>query len=321
MRCDSLDNLSVFAAVVSRRSSPARWLLVCGGLLFAGIQTWAGGLSFDCVELPPLRIKGQIASAHTQGLEVLNDRFYVTARREDVLPKQALLLRVAAGGGDWDVWDITPKDAGNQLSALDHPGGFQSDGRCLWIPLAESKPKGRSIIRAFALSGLVRGRPLQAEREIPVKDHIGAVAVSQNKGLLFGASWDTERVYVWNLAGQLQQTLETSDLAKRGLGLTRDPTSRKGLAVQDWKLVEDQLFASGLRPTAGNAAPSRSQLLIFDQFLDPGFRQRSIILPKPRGIELAREGMAVSGGLVYFLPDDLGKSNRIFCGAGISASK
>ena len=35
-------------------------------------------------------------------------------------------------------------------------------------------------------------------------------------------------------------------------------------------------------------------------------------MPKQNGTELAREAMAIADGLAYFLPGDLGASNRVF---------
>jgi hypothetical protein len=55
-----------------------------------------------------------------------------------------------------------------------------------------------------------------------------------------------------------------------------------------------------------------SRLCWFEHFLEPAFQRRSVTLPRRDGIELAREAMAVSGGAVYFLPGDLGVSNRLF---------
>jgi len=54
------------------------------------------------------------------------------------------------------------------------------------------------------------------------------------------------------------------------------------------------------------------QWVSFDGFLERGFQRRSVVLPKQNEIELAREGMAISGGLIHFLPEDLGTSNRMF---------
>ena len=273
----------------------------------------ADDLTIEAISLPALRINGQPARAHTQGLEIESGKYYVTARRDDVVPRRALLLQTESPRSDWDVWDITPLDAGGDLTALDHPGGLQSDGKRLWIPLAESRRKGRSLIRVFPISGMVAGQPLKAEFEFAVNDHIGAVAVSANDGLVFGASWDTETVYTWKFDGRLHQTLDGRELQSRGLGVVNGANGRAGLAVQDWKVVGDWLFASGLLrgPKVLPESP-QSRLMSFASFLEPGFQRRSVPLPKQNRTELAREAMAISDGQVYFLPSDLGASNRVY---------
>jgi len=282
-------------------------------LAFFGNQSRADDLTFETIRLPPLRIQGQAARAHTQGLELVAGMYYVTARREDVHPRRALLLRVDPAGTDWDVWDITPMDAQGVVSALDHPGGMQSDGRRLWIPLAESRRGGRSLIRVFPMAGMIPGQQLKAEFEFPVNDHVGAVAVDKKLGVVYGASWDTESVYVWSFAGLSKQTLSGTELESRGLGVVKGDNGRAGLAVQDWKVSEDCLFASGLYRGHGIVGESpQSRLMCFAGFPESGFKRWSILLPKQNGIELAREAMVISGGLVHFLPEDLGASNRIF---------
>jgi len=278
-----------------------------------GSQSDAAPLAIEELELPPLRINGQQASAHTQGLEIVAGKYYVTARRDDVRPKMALLLRTAVGQTNWDAWDITPLDNSGVPTALDHPGGMQSDGKRLWVPVAESKRRGRSVIRVFSLASLKAGKRLVPDFEFAVDDHIGAVAVSSDRKEIFGANWDTEDVYVWDLRGRLQRTLNGSELEKRMLGTIAGSTSRSGVAVQDWKIVGDRLYASGLFKTPASAPVSpESRLLIFDRFLEADCQSRLIVLPAQRGIELAREAMAISDGFIHFLPEDLGASNRLF---------
>lgn len=278
-----------------------------------GNQSPAGDLKFDSVPLPPLQIQGQAARAHTQGLELVDGKYYVTARREDVHPKRALLLRTDLASADWDVWDITPMDPQGVVSALDHPGGMQSDGTRLWIPLAESRRGGRTLVRAYPISGMVPGRRIEAELEFSVSDHIGAVAVDEARRVLYGASWDTESVYVWDLDGRLQQTMGGTNMESRGLGVVKGGHARDGLAIQDWKIVNGRLYASGLFRESGIATESsRSRLMCFADFSEPECQCWSILLPKQDGTELAREAMAISGGLIHFLPGDLGASNRIF---------
>jgi len=260
-----------------------------------------------------LRVNGQPARAHTQGLEVQGGRYYVTARREDVRPKRALLLRTEPAGTNWDVWDITPATPAAATMALDHPGGMQSDGKRLWIPIAESKPKSHSRLCAFPLDGMVAGQPLKPEFEFLFNDHIGAVAVAADHGLLIGANWDTESVYVWDLQGHLKRTLPGSALAMRGLGLAPGISGGSGVAVQDWKSIGNRLYASGLSRASGpEAISSRSRWLSFTNFLEPDFRGCAVVLPLQGRTELGREAMAIADGRIYFIPEDLGASNRLF---------
>jgi hypothetical protein len=269
----------------------------------------AAGLAVEVVELPAFRVNGQPARAHTQGLEVVEGKYYVTARREDVRPKRALLVRTETAGTNWDVWDITPVPLAGAISALDHPGGMQSDGQRLWIPIAESKPKSHSIIRVFPLAGIVPGQLLKPEFEFPVNDHIGAVAVAADRRLVLGANWDTEAVYVWDLQGHLKQTLTGFSRTTRGLG----SDSPSGVAIQDWKIIGPRLYASGLcRSPAAPDASTRSRWLSFTNFLQPDFQRAAVALPLHDRTEMAREAMAISDTWVHFLPEDLGPSNRLF---------
>lgn len=283
-------------------------------LVFCGMQSRAADLAIEEIQLAALSIQGQAARAHTQGLELVDDKYYVTARREDIRPKRALLLRTAGAANRWDAWDITPVDAQGAVTMLDHPGGMQSDGTRLWIPLAESKRNGRSVVCAFQLTNCIAGRPLKPDFEFPVDDHIGAVAVAPDRQLLFGANWDTERVYVWDFRGRLQRMLTGGELKARGLGVVAGDGGRSGLAVQDWKILGDRLYASGLfrAPPGSPTLATENRLIGFTDFLAPDFLSRTVPLPRPKGIMLAREGMAISDGSVYFLPEDLGATNRLF---------
>lgn len=267
----------------------------------------------EAIALPPLRVHGQMAQAHTQGLELIDGHYYVTARRDDVLPKQALLLRTTPGMTHWDIWDITPANDQQTNAALDHPGGFQSDGKRLWIPLAESRRNGSSVVRVFALADMIEGQSLKAEFEFSVDDHIGALAVDVTHERVLGASWDTESVYVWNMEGELQKSLSHAALRDRSLGVSSKDKSRTGVAVQDWKFVGRQLVASGLfKGPLATTSPSKSRLVALDHVLEDNFRKRTVTLPSLSGVELANEGMVVAGGGVYFIPEDLGATNRLF---------
>ena len=280
--------------------------------MLSGRLLLAADPNLQAIPLPPLRIDGQPARAHTQGLVVSGGAYYVTARRDDTTPRQALLLRTSSSQTNWDVWPITPSEGGKPMTSLDHPGGMDSDGTNLWIPIAESKPKSRSVVCAFAEADIIPQKSLRPVFSFPVNDHIGAVAVNAKDGTILGASWDTKTVYVWGRTGSLKRTLSGLELGGRGLG-PHSISNSPGVAVQDWKFVENQLFASGLLigPLPATIR-NRSRLVMINDFLDKKFRVSTVSLPLQDGVEVGREGMAIWNASAFFLPEDLGQSNRLF---------
>jgi hypothetical protein len=273
---------------------------------------YSQGDSFEVqvIQLPPLRIKGESAFAHTQGLEVAAGIYFVTARRDDVKPRQPLLICYSSSGTNLGVWNIGVTGDSGHTTSLDHPGGIQSDGKRLWVPIAESKPRSHSIIRAISIATLNGESAPKTEVEFAFNDHIGALAVASERRLLLGANWDTEKIYVWDFEGHLRRTLAGTEMRNRVLGLSE---LGGGVAVQDWKIIDDRLFASGLWKTRSlDPASSKSRFLIFKNFLETDFHARTVRLPLHKGVELGREAMAISDGFVYFLPEDLGSSNRLF---------
>ena len=267
--------------------------------------------NWETIRMPPLHIEGHPAHAHTQGLEIHMGNYLVTARRDDITPRRALLLRTNPSASGWDVWDITPNNEDGEPTPMDHPGGMQSDGNHLWIPLAESRRGGHSLIRAFPLAEMTTGGMLQWDKEIGVRDHIGAVAVDGERRRIYGASWDTEIVYVWSYDGELIRRMQPSDLDRRALGISSDRPN--GVAVQDWKFVGNRILASGLRSSdPGGESESRSTLLSIHGFESEHPNVISLSIPTFEGVEMAREGMTTGDGWIYLIPEDLGTSNRLF---------
>ena len=312
-RCGGMATLNV----------PLRWswfsLMRIAFLVFIGFGASPDANSVTATELetitlPPLQVRGQSANAHTQGLEIIGDQFYVTARLETVRPKRALLARTTPQSTGWDTWDITPESPSpGAAGPLDHPGGFQFDGERLWIPVSESVRHGRTVIRVFSVQHLKPGQSAKSEFDFRFDDHVGALAVSRNQRIVLGASWDTETVYVWNLKGQLVRTLVGAELKYRNLGMVSGAGGHLGVAVQDWKMYGELLYTSGLFGDPGGTEPKpRSRLLVFTRFLEPTFASEMIHLPTQQPVELAQEAMALSGDYLYFLPENLGSSNRCF---------
>lgn len=275
--------------------------------------------------LPPLTIGGVAARAHTQGIEWVGPVLYVTARREDTSPKQPLLLRTSLGSSQWEVWNLTLPDSLGTTQTLDHPGGIQSDGQSLWIPQSESRRHGHTRIRVVTLASLSPDRPIRSQQEFSAADHIGAVAVAPERDRVFGASWDTETVWVWNRAGQFIEKISAPQLASWKLGIESVPKARPGLTVQDWKWHDGRLMASGLwKDPSPDLTQSRtrsthlSRVAIFPRFLEPNANAtvhwvRLPTLQTSRAnLEIAHEGMGIAQSRLWFLPEDLGLTNRLF---------
>ncbi|MDP7051846.1 MAG: DUF6454 family protein [Verrucomicrobiota bacterium] len=265
--------------------------------------------------LPPLRINGKPGQAHTQGLLVHQDGFFVTARRDDINPRRSLLLWLRCNPNSqkencngsnrtWTkIWDITPTQPASWSDILDHPGGFDTDGENLWIPISQSRRNGKTMLRKFPIRSLIDKGDATPAESIIINDHIGAIAVSRNPKRLFGANWDTMLVYELSVDGSSIQHFE------RNRFITNLP--KWSIAVQDWKVHDGFLIASGLDKNYKLLA-SRPRSLI--QLINAKTRQISAELRLPRRASgnFTREGMSVFNEHIWLLPDDLQEENELY---------
>jgi hypothetical protein len=154
-----------------------------------------------------------------------------------------------------------------------HPGGMSSDAESLWIPLAEYKPAGSSMIQRRSR------KTLHLISEFSVLDHIGCVAVTPER--IIGANWDARELYFWTNEGKLMRK-------------AANPT---GNAFQDLKFSEGRLVGSGLL-TDKSGAIDWPEL--------PSLRpvRRIPVGRTDRGVAYTQEGMAISGRNVWLLPED-----------------
>ena len=267
-------------------------------------------------ELPPLHINGKPAQAHTQGLLVHQNGFFVTARRDDVNPHRSLLLWLQCNPKDpkenycvskksWTkVWDITPtSQPANWSGILDHPGGFDSDGENLWIPISHSRRNGKTLLRKFSIHSLIDKDNATPSESIIINDHIGAVAVSHTPKRLFAANWDTMIAYELSADAKLIQHY------KRNIFIPNSPNW--SIAVQDWKVHKGFLVVSGLDKSS-KFLGSRPRSVI--QLINAKTRKITgeLRLPRRESGNFAREGMAVFNGYIWLLPDDLKEENKLY---------
>ena len=273
--------------------------------------------------LPDVVVDGRPAVIHTQGLFVTDAHYYVTGRLERNTRRALFLVFDRSSPGHYDVVDITPRArqaSGREGSAaspsratvtLDHPGGFDSDGRAFWIPVARSQPRGPTAI--LRLEHDPKQPPSKWRRQIAfrVDDHIGALAWDATTGRLYGANWDTQRVYAWSANGTELAAIARTDMVAG----QRDWC----LAVQDWKgLSGSQLFPPGILVAGGiDKRPDRdaTESSAVVQWLDP-IRRRCLaqvrLGPVPDYAGTAtREGLAWHDDQLYLLPADLGRGATI----------
>ena len=267
--------------------------------------------------LPPLLINEKPAKCHTQGLYVHQNGFFVTARRDDITPRRSLLLWFRCNPNSkkenreeskktWTkIWDITPTSQPASWSGiLDHPGGFDSDGENLWIPISQSRRNGQTMVRKFSIRSLIEKGDAMPTESITINDHIGAIAVSSGSNRLFGANWDTLLTYELSLDGNPIQHYERNSFIRN--------FSNWSIAVQDWKVYEEFLIASGIDKSS-KLLSGRTRSLI--QLINLKTRQiiGELRLPsRHKSGNFTREGMAVFGEYIWLLPDDLGEENKLY---------
>ena len=212
----------------------------------------------------------QFATYHVQGLELTEQFYFVTS--VDKEQKRGWLFKIDRQNANLNsTIELTDR-------TLIHPGGLQFDGHYLWIPNAEYKSQGRTMIYG------VDPNSLEICTSFPVDDHIGAIA-SDGKNLLYGVNWDALHFYIWDFDGHQLNKVDS-------------PTS---MAYQDIKYFAGKLLCSGHKDDDS----------VID-IIDPENWTLVKRIDLPQDVwknTLSREGMAFDGNL-YFLPDD-GPDSRI----------
>jgi hypothetical protein len=141
-------------------------------------------------------------SFHAQGMVKVGEDFFVSS--VEILERSRRYPE-PRGGFDRDQgrgqgWLFRMNAKGELLGSLKlgegaiyHPGGLDFDGGHLWIPVAEYRPGGPSIIYR------VDPRTMIATEAFRVGDHIGAIAWDPATRSLTGANWGSRAFYQWSL--------------------------------------------------------------------------------------------------------------------------
>ena len=74
-----------------------------------------------------------------------------------------------------------------------HPGGIDYDGKDIWVPVAEYRPNGRSIVYR------IDPATMKSTEVFRFADHIGGIVRNTDDNTLHGVSWGSRRFYRWTL--------------------------------------------------------------------------------------------------------------------------
>jgi hypothetical protein len=157
---------------------------------------------------------------HPQGMVRIGDTFIVSSVEVRVPPKR---LPTPAGGYDRDtgegVGHLFKIDSAGQLIAdlklgeggIYHPGGIDYDGVSIWVPVAEYRPNGRSLVYR------VDPGTMTATKVLAFNDHIGAIVHDAATHTLHGVSWGSRRFYRWTLddKGRVTNAAATPESLRR----------------------------------------------------------------------------------------------------------
>ncbi len=211
------------------------------------------------------------ATHHVQGVDTEGDRVWVTS--VDRLTRKGYLYEFSLKTGAEQ--HVTEIQDGDRF----HPGGFASSGKSLWIPVAEYRANSSAVIQRRSK------KTHQVEFQFAVADHIGCVAVTPE--FVIGGNWDSRTFYFWTHQGALVRKVESST----------------GNAYQDMKFDGQFVVASGMladRTGAIDWLDLKSMRLV----------HRMRVGSTDRGASFAREGMAIHGKELVFLPED--SPSRLF---------
>lgn len=204
---------------------------------------------------------------HVQGVALVEGRFVVTA--VDRKAQKGWLM-------EFDGEGRRMREAQIHDGAMYHPGGFDVDGESLWIPVAEYRPKSRSVIQRRSLG------TMELISSFAVPDHIGAVATGSDR--LYLADWDARRIYEYSFDGKLIRVRD-------------NPTAYR---FQDLKLRYGVLV--GAAPAAKGEAGGGAVVWMDPETLQvTGVRR---VGRTDRGVPLVQEGIELRDGRVYLLPED-----------------
>lgn len=204
---------------------------------------------------------------HVQGIALVEGRILVTT--VDRTAREGWLMEFDGAGK-------RVREAKIHDGAMYHPGGCDVDGETVWIPVAEYRPKSKSVIQRRSVG------TFEPVSSFGVEDHIGAVAAGTDR--LYLANWDARTIYEYSFEGKL----------------IRQRANPTGYRFQDLKMRYGALVGSA--PSGKGEKGGGAVVWMDPETLDVIEVRR--VGRTDRGVPLAQEGVEVRDGRVYLLPED-----------------
>lgn len=146
---------------------------------------------------------------HPQGMVVTGDRIYLSSVEiiEPTVrypsPVDGKDRTVGRGVGHLFVMDRTGRLLHDiRLGEGDsyHPGGIDTDGRNIWVSVAEYRPNSHAIVYRVDM------RTLKGTKIFEADDHVGGIVYDRARKRLVGNTWGSRRFYEWDLRGREKRT-------------------------------------------------------------------------------------------------------------------
>ncbi len=215
-----------------------------------------------------------IDTYHVQGISRFGDTVFISTT--DKRSRSGYLLKIDIAGGHGRLITSLPLKNEGRI----HPGGITRDGDRILVPLAHTRDQPDTFMLSVDASSLA------VDRLFAVPTHIGAVATN-GSGTLFGADFDTKRLFVWSSSGT-----ETAVIA--------NPTT---IAYQDMEWHGDRLYCSGVDKR--DRTKGRVDVYSYADSTATLSLEQSLPLPAiDRKTNLGREGMTIYSDSFLFLPED-----------------
>ena len=146
---------------------------------------------------------------HTEGIAFTKDRIFLSAveilepTKKFPAPQNGYDRTPGKGVGHLFVMDRTGKllkDIHLGEGDIYHPGGIDTDGENVWVPLAEYRPNSASIIYR------VDAKTLDVHEQFRTKDHFGGIVHDLTTNRLVGNTWGSRRFAEWTMDGKQKRT-------------------------------------------------------------------------------------------------------------------